>query len=45
LKGKTLDPERFEWVVQEKGKTGAAQVYTPPSKGKAVEERLSQLGY
>jgi len=45
LKGKTLDPDKFEWVVQEKGKTGAAQVYTPPGKGKAVEERLSQLGY
>jgi outer membrane protein assembly factor BamB len=45
LKGKTLNPDRFEWVIQEKGKTGAAQVYAPPDKGKAAQERLSRLGY
>ena len=45
LKGKTLNPDRFEWVIQEKGKTGATQVYAPPDKGKAVQERLSRLGH
>jgi len=45
LKGKTLDPDRFEWIVHEKGKPVAAQAPTTPDKEKAVQERLSQLGY
>jgi hypothetical protein len=38
LKGKTLDPDRFEWVLQEKGKLVA-------SKKEKVQARLKMLGY
>ena len=45
LQGKTLDPDRFEWVLQEKGKLGVTQVYTPPDKERVVSDRLARLGY
>jgi outer membrane protein assembly factor BamB len=45
LKGKTLDPDRFEWVLKEKGKPGVAQIYPPPDEEKAVRDRLTKLGY
>ena len=45
LRGKTLDPNRFEWVLQEKGNPEVTQVYTPPDKEKVVSDRLARLGY
>ena len=45
LRGKALDPDRFEWVLQEKGGPGVAQVYAPSDKEKIVGDRLARLGY
>ena len=45
LKAKTLDPDRFAWVLQEKGKPGAPQIYPPPDEEKTVHDRLTRLGY
>jgi len=44
LKGKTLDPDRFEWVVQEKGKP--EEPAKPEEKpDAAIADRLARLGY
>jgi hypothetical protein len=45
FKGRSLNPDRFEWVIQEKGKTEAAQAHAPSDKEKLVQKRLGQLGY
>ncbi len=45
FRGKTLDPDRFEWVVEEKAKSDVVRIDRVPDKGKAVSERLSRLGY
>ena len=45
LKAKILDPDRFAWVLQEKGKPGAPQIYPPPDEEKTVRDRLTRLGY
>lgn len=44
LEGKTLDPDKFEWVLQEKGKLGTAEVYDT-NKEKVLRDRLKRLGY
>jgi len=44
LKGKTLDPDRFEWFLWEKGKPIVAEDYEP-DKEKTLRERLKMLGY
>ena len=43
LSGKPLDPKRFEFVVQEKGKKEAGERESPEEKG--VDRRLRMLGY
>lgn len=45
LQGKRLDPNRFEWVLQEKGKSEAARSNVLPDVEKTVKERLTRLGY
>ena len=45
LKGKVLDPDRFEWVLVEKSKSGVDKLYPIPDGEKAVHERLARLGY
>ena len=45
LRGRDLDPERFEWALQEKGMPGVSQIYTPPAEDQIVSDRLSRLGY
>lgn len=45
LQGKRLDPDRFEWVLQEKGKSEAARSNVLPDVEKTVKERLTKLGY
>ena len=45
LQGKRLDPDRFEWVLQEKGKSEAARSNVLPDVEKTVKERLTRLGY
>lgn len=44
LKGKDLQPGRFEWVLQEKGKP-EVQPEESKEKEKAVQDRLAKLGY
>ena len=44
FKGKDLEPDRFEWVLQEKGKPVAEDI-APDSKEEAVRSRLARLGY
>lgn len=44
LKGRSLDPDRFKWVLQEKGKPITMETPTL-DKEKAVQERLARLGY
>lgn len=43
LQGKRLDPGRFEWILQEKGKSGADRILRDSER--AVRERLERLGY
>lgn len=45
LQGKRLDPNRFEWVLQEKGKSEAARSNVLLDVEKTVKERLTRLGY
>jgi hypothetical protein len=47
LKGKTLDSDRFDWVwmLQDKGKSGTAQVYPPLDEEKTVHDRTKPLAY
>jgi len=45
LKGKTLDPDGFEWVLKERDKPGSVQTYPQADEEKAVRDRLSRLGY
>ncbi len=44
LKGKPLDPDRFEWMLMEKGKPGIEQPEDKRIK-EAVRSRLKRLGY
>lgn len=44
LRGKDLDPDRFEWVVSEKGKPSAEEAGTSKAE-KDVRSRLANLGY
>jgi hypothetical protein len=42
LRGKTLDPDRFEWILHEKGKAHIEEGETPND---TVKRRLRWLGY
>lgn len=44
LRGKDLDPEKFEWSLQEKGKEGYP-LSSPPDQELLADERLRKLGY
>jgi len=44
LKGKTLDPARFEWVLQDKSKVKVEEVYGTMEEAE-VSRRLAGLGY
>lgn len=44
LKGKILDPNRFEWVLQDKSKVQVEEVYGTPEEAE-VSRRLAGLGY
>jgi len=43
LKGKELDPDRFEWMLKEKGEPSAEQYETEISE--EVKRRIKHLGY
>ena len=45
LKGKPLEPGRFEWVLQDKGKPKAPAEVRARDKKKAARDRLKKLGY
>jgi len=43
VKGRKLDPDRFEWILREKGKLGAVEY--EEEKARKLKSRLSSLGY
>jgi hypothetical protein len=45
FRGKDLDPDRFEWVLQEKGKPEVAKASRASDKIKVMRSRLTGLGY
>lgn len=45
LKGKDLDPDKFEWVLQEKGKPTKTTKVSSTEQEEAARARLKALGY
>ncbi len=45
LSGRTLDPDKFEWIPEEKGKSAIVRIDRVSDGDKKLADRLSMLGY